>query len=223
MINLEFDLTFSVEGSAFGAESASVQNSYGANYPSILIKLNDKVKIIDPDRLWFGTRATLTVGLYSGGSRVKTLTYAGMVAKVTLSENLTAVSTDVVLIPESGRMSSITGSFDGINMGLEHSARALIQAIIASYNSSFPANAVRGLIFGCLDYIPITAPRFVNMTYMEMIATVLGERGLNFLITFDNRAIVYSYLSSSGTAKRIGSDKMALDSFGKDIITKSMV
>jgi len=223
MINNTFKAELKIAENIYPIDSALISQTYGEVYPTINCHISDGRNPLDPTEVSFGTTASLTLGIYNElGGVVKTLAYAGIIAKAGVEEQIAQVSSSVVVAPTSAKLGYILSNFDGLTLGLEYSARKMINAIVARYNLEYPDNRVSSTVFNSKDFIPMAAPRFINMTYLDMIRQIAGERGLFATVGFDNRLIIFNYLNKSSTVKTISIDKLQQTSISTDILTKFM-
>lgn len=79
-----------------------------------------------------------------------------------------------------------------------YTVSALIKEIYKDFNDRYPTHKFNNFIFsGAKDAVALPPPRFVQMSYLDMVRQVAGFHGLSTLIDFDSNLRVFSVLSKN--------------------------
>lgn len=132
------------------------------------------------------------VGVSAG---VKSISMSGVLMRSQQNEDFSGSGGTFTVVPTSSAMYRYPSSYNALgNAGQTLSAKALIAGIVGAFNSSFGASCTVNM--SVPDFIPIVAPRFINMTYMDMIGAIVGSRGLKVRMGFDNIIHISSYIKA---------------------------
>jgi hypothetical protein len=133
-----------------------------------------------------------------------------LLLRVNTNEERAGTGATISAMPGAAFSAFYNYSFDGItNLYNVNSGKYLIGQIMAAYNATVAAALKMTIDTTMIDFIPTIAPRFINMSYMDMMRQVAESRGLMIKVGFDNIIRVGSYFKPQTSNITVGLDDVA--------------
>lgn len=125
------------------------------------------------------------------------------VTRVSPQETVDGYSATLHLMPRAAALATnYPGVFTSTNY--RHTVKSLISAVVSDFNSRFGAGTFRSVLYEATkDPISIVAPRFVQVSYFDMLRDIAARHGLMLFIDFNSNLRVFTPTRKGSTLVNI--------------------
>ena len=205
-----FSLT-STDG-AVSITDASLSFSLSEGYPYVTARSEHTEQISEfMERQYDGTLINRSFNFSVSLEGIKTIVKLDnlVVGRISPNETPFGYGASLSLIPRAAAYST---AYPGVFFRdkYTYTVKDLITEIYEDFNDKYPSHKFNGVIFsGANNVIALIPPRFVQMTYFDMIRSVAKFHGLSTLIDFDSNIRIFSILSQNKSAVLLGKHNIA--------------